>query len=193
FVPVAGPSISCLDLLVGGGEAGRPPTHTPPHPTTPLKCVNEKERGQEESAGSTAEVLTEGIEGLRLHLFRPSTLPAGLHQSLSLLLASVMGARGQSHLQRSLHLFFPCGKETRNARGSICRGLAVVSAARLGKGVAGPPRLCHGGLTVVDHSEAHHTTTQAEWDEYDVDDPAGLEATGTSGARRYSRLPAETS
>ncbi|KAK1894711.1 tRNA (guanine(37)-N1)-methyltransferase [Dissostichus eleginoides] len=46
-------------------------------PTTPLKCVNEKERGQEESARSTTEVLTEGIEGLRLHLFRPSSLPAG--------------------------------------------------------------------------------------------------------------------
>lgn len=62
-------------------------------PTTPPECVNEKERGQEESAGSTTEVLTEGIEGLRLHLFRPSTLPAGPRQSLSLLLASVMGAR----------------------------------------------------------------------------------------------------
>lgn len=36
-------------------------------------------------------------------------------------------------------------------------------------------------------------TTQAGWDEYDVDDPAGPEATGADGARRYSRLPAETS
>ncbi|KAK5886197.1 hypothetical protein CesoFtcFv8_017253 [Champsocephalus esox] len=62
-------------------------------PTTPLKCVNEKERGQEESARSTTEVLTEGIEGLRLHLFRPSSLPAGSRLGLSLLLASVMGAR----------------------------------------------------------------------------------------------------
>lgn len=32
-------------------------------PTTPLQCVNEKEKGQEESAGSTTEVLTEGTEG----------------------------------------------------------------------------------------------------------------------------------
>lgn len=39
-------------------------------PTTPPECVNEKERGQEES---TTEVLTEGNEGLRLHLFWPST------------------------------------------------------------------------------------------------------------------------
>lgn len=62
-------------------------------PVTPPECVNEKERGQEESERSTTEVLTEGIEGLRSHLFQPSTLPAGLRQSLSLLLASVMGAR----------------------------------------------------------------------------------------------------
>lgn len=66
--------------------------------TTPLDCVNEKERGQEESAGSTTEVLTERIEGLRLHLFRPSTLPAGPRWSLCLLLASVMGARASPAL-----------------------------------------------------------------------------------------------
>lgn len=58
-------------------------------PTTPPQCVNEKERGQEES---TTEVLTEGNKGLRLHLFWPSTLPAGPRRRLSLLLASVMGA-----------------------------------------------------------------------------------------------------
>lgn len=58
-------------------------------PTTPPECVNEKERGQEES---TTEVLTEGNEGLRLHLFWPSTLPAGPRRGISLLLASVMGA-----------------------------------------------------------------------------------------------------
>lgn len=58
-------------------------------PTTPPECVNEKERGQEES---TTEVLTEGSEGLRLHLFWPSTLPAGPRRGLCLLLASVMGA-----------------------------------------------------------------------------------------------------
>ena len=74
-------------------------------PTTPLECVNEKRRGQEERAGSTTEVLTEGIEGLRLHLFRPSTLPAGSRQSLSLLLASVMGAGASPTYRRSLHLF----------------------------------------------------------------------------------------
>eukprot|EP00064_Thunnus_orientalis_P009731 superscaffoldBa00001254_g9757 len=139
-------------------------------PTTPLECVNEKERGQEESAGSTTEVLTEGIEGLRLHLFRPSTLTAGPRQSLSLLLASVMGA-GASPTSSARSTSSLLVEETRNARGSICRGLTAVSAACLGKGVAGPPRLCHGGLTVVDHSAAHHTTTQAQWDEYDVDDP----------------------
>lgn len=58
-------------------------------PTTPPECVNEKERGQE---GSTTEVLTEGNKGLRLHLFWPSTLPAGPRRAPSLLLASVMGA-----------------------------------------------------------------------------------------------------
>ncbi|MEQ2177737.1 hypothetical protein GOODEAATRI_006706, partial [Goodea atripinnis] len=50
---------------------------------------------QEERAGSTTEVLTEGIQGLRLHLFRPSTLPAGLRRDISLLLASVMGTRAR--------------------------------------------------------------------------------------------------
>lgn len=131
-------------------------------PTTPLKCVNEKERGQEERAGSTTEVLTEGIEGLRLHLFRPSTLPAGPRQSLSLLLASVMGAGASPTSSVRSTSSFARGGETRNAGGSICRGLAVVSPARLGKGVAGHPRLCHGGLTVVDHSAAHHTS-HASW------------------------------
>lgn len=58
-------------------------------PATPPECVNEKERGQEES---TTEVLTEGNGGLRLHLFWPSTLPAGPRRGISLLLASVMGA-----------------------------------------------------------------------------------------------------
>lgn len=62
--------------------------------------------------GSTTEVLTEGIEGLRLHLFRPSTLPAGPHRSLSLSPGICDGGRGQSHLQRSLHLFFAHRRET---------------------------------------------------------------------------------
>lgn len=95
-------------------------------PTTPPECVNEKERGQEES---TAEVLTEGNEGLRLHLFWPSTLPAGPPPwFFSLLLASVTGAGGQRLLRRSPHLVFTRGRKTGNAGGSICQGLAAVSA-----------------------------------------------------------------
>ena len=102
-------------------------------PTTPPECVNEKERGQEES---TTEVLTEGNEGLRLHLFWPSTLPAGPCRGISLLLASVMGAGGQRLLRRSPHLSFTRGRKTGSAGGSICRGFAAVSVARLGKGGA---------------------------------------------------------
>lgn len=121
-----------------------------------------KERGQEESAGSTTEVLTEGIEGLRLHLFRPSTLPAGPRQNLSLLLASVMGARASPSSSAHSTSSLLAGERRGNAGGSICRGLAAVSAARLGTGVAGSLRLSHGGLTVVDHGAAHHTS-HASW------------------------------
>lgn len=104
-------------------------------PTTPPECVNEKERGQEES---TAEVLTEGNEGLRLHLFWPSTLPAGPPPwFFSLLLASVTGAGGQRLLRRSPHLVFTRGRKTGNAGGSICRGLAAVSAGPPGGGRGG--------------------------------------------------------
>lgn len=86
-----------MDMLLGwGGQSVAP--------TTPPECVNEKERGQEES---TTEVLTEGNKGLRLHLFWPSTLPAGPRHRLSLLLASVMGAgasasSGARHASSSL-------------------------------------------------------------------------------------------
>lgn len=71
LVVISGVWMRCL---VEGG-AGR-------SPSTPFWRVNEKARGQEESAGSTTEVLTEGMEGLRLHLFRPSTLPAGPRRGL---------------------------------------------------------------------------------------------------------------
>lgn len=127
--------------------------------TTPPGCVNEKERGQEESAGSTTEVLTEGIEGLRLHLFRPSTLPAGPPPEPQPSLGICDGGRGPvpppaPHSQ----LFLWLQRERwGNAGGSICRGLPA-----WGKGAAGPSLLSHGGLTVVEHSAAHHTS-HASW------------------------------
>ncbi|GLD62466.1 uncharacterized protein AKAME5_001418300 [Lates japonicus] len=112
-------------------EAGR-------SPTTPLECVNERERGQEGSVGSTTEVLTEGIEGLRLHLFRPSTLPAGLRQSLSLLLASVMGAGGQSPPPAlAPPLLFLVEERRETLEAPSAEGSPPVSVARPGKGVAG--------------------------------------------------------
>lgn len=132
-------------------------------PATPLECVNERERGQEESEGSTTEVLTEGIEGAEIAPV-PAQQPLSRASPESRPSPGICdGGQGQSHLQRLLHLSFARGREKRGTRrGSICRGLAVVSAARPGKGPAGPPRLCHGGLSVVDHSEAHHTS-HASW------------------------------
>lgn len=119
--------------------------------TTPPGCVNEKERGQEESAGSTTEVLTEGIEGLRLHLFRPSTLPAGPPPEPQPSPGICDGGRGPvpPPAPRS-QLFLWLQRERRgNAGGSICRGLAAASAARLGKGgcwaFTAQPRGSHSG------------------------------------------------
>ncbi|CAB1436218.1 unnamed protein product [Pleuronectes platessa] len=106
--------------------------------------------------GSTTEVLTEGIEGLRLHLFRPGSLSAGPRPSLSLLLASVMGARASP--TSSARSTSPLLVEGR--RGAREAPSAEGSPWSLWPGAAGPPRL--GGLSVVHHSETHHTS-HASW------------------------------
>lgn len=126
-------------------------------PTTPPECVNEKERGQEES---TTEVLTEGTEGLRLHLFWPSTLPARPQHSLSLLLASVMqaGASPSSGAHSSSSLL--AGEK--RWRLHLLRARCGLRSPPGERGYAGPPRLSHGGLAVVDHSVAHHMS-HASW------------------------------
>ena len=107
-------------------------------PTTPLKCVNEKERGQEESARSTTEVLTEGIEGLRLHLFRPSSLPAGSRLGLSLLLASAMGARASpTSSARSTSYLLAEERDEKHWRLHLPRALLCLLRPAWGRGLLG--------------------------------------------------------
>lgn len=54
------------EFFVGGGGEGGGGAGLGATPATPPGRANEKERGQEESAGSTAEVLTEGDRGAEM-------------------------------------------------------------------------------------------------------------------------------
>lgn len=127
-------------------------------PTTPPECVNEKERGQEES---TTEVLTEGTEGLRLHLFWLSTLPARPQHRLSLLLASVIQA-GASPSSSARSISSLLAGEKKRWKLHLLRARCGLRSPPGERGCAGPPRLSHGGLAVEDHSVAHHMS-HASW------------------------------
>ncbi|KAK7903881.1 hypothetical protein WMY93_016488 [Mugilogobius chulae] len=109
---------------------------------TPLDCVNEKERRQEE------------LRRLRSHLFCSDALPACLHLT-PWASAGICGGKGWSNPTSPLIVDTP---ETPSAK-----GLFAVPTARQGKGALGLQRPAVGGSRSGKPRGAPHHTSHASW------------------------------